>query len=113
MKGPRARSSQHAPKTYERKRSVTITFRDSPFFGQEGRCLKVTLGKHCDLCLELSNGKRITVDACWTNYGSDSRPKSTTHCIDLTQIRPIVELLEYLNDKLNQARDGHTAIAPE
>ncbi len=105
--------SQDAPQPSEYKHSVTITFRDSPFFGQEGRCLKVTVGKHCDLYLELSNGKRITVDAYWTNYGRESRPQPPSHRIDLTQIRPIVGLLEYLNQKLNEDTDHRDAVGAE
>jgi hypothetical protein len=73
----------------------------------------VALGKHCDLYLELSNGKRITVDACWTNYGRESRPQSTTHSIDLTQIRPIVGLIEYLNQKINKDTEDGEAVGAE
>ena len=101
--------SQNASQPSDHKRSVTITFRDSPFFGQEARCLKVALGKHCDLYLELLNGKRITVDASWTNYGGASRPHRITHCVNLLQIQPIVQLLEHLKDKLNQDAKGHNA----
>ena len=101
MKRPRDISSHNASRTYERKRWVTITFRDSPFFSEKGRLLKMTLGRHCDLCLELPNGKRITIDACWTNYEEGTRPQSAAHRIDLMQIQPIVGLIEYLNNKLN------------
>ena len=105
--------SQYASQPSDHKRSVTITFRDSPFFGQEARCLKVALGKHCDLYLELLNGKRITVDACWTNYDRESRPQSTTHRIDLRQIQPIVGLIEYLHHKLNKDTKDREAVGAE
>lgn len=113
MRRKRGRSSQNAPQPYERKRSVIITFRNSPFFGQESRILKVTLGRHVDLYLELPSGKRISMDASWTNYDDAGRPHSAIHRIDLLQIQPIVELLEYLNDKRNQQAKGHNAIPAE
>lgn len=113
MRRKRGRSAQNASQTYERKRSVTITFRDSPFFGQESRILKVSLGRHVDLYLELPSGKRISIDACWTNYDGATTPHSARHRIDLTQIQPIVGLLEYLNNKLNQHSEGHNTIPAE
>ena len=112
MRPKRDWCAQNAPQPYERKRSVTITFPDSPFFGQESRILKMTLGRHVDLYLELPSGKRISIDASWTNYYDAARRHRITHRIDLLQIQPIVELLEHLKDKLNQDAE-HNAIPAE
>ncbi len=112
MKQQYHKPSNNASHSYEHKRRVTIAFRDSPFFGQEGRILKETLGRHSDLNLELSSGKRIKIDAAWTDYfrvESSQNPKSIAYCIDFAQAQPIIELIEYLRGK--QDIGGPTAVA--
>jgi len=96
--------SQDASLPSDYKRSVTITFRDSPFFGHEGHLVKVTLGRHSDLYLELANGKQIRIDACWTNYfGEPSQnPRALTNHVDFSQAQPIIRFLEYLKNKLTE-----------
>jgi len=94
--------SNDASQSYDHKQCVTITFGDSPFYEQTGRILKETLGRHSDLHLELSSGKRIRIDATWTDYFGEElskKPKPTIHCVDLAQAEPIIRFLEYLRDK--------------
>ena len=94
--------SNDASQTYGRKRRVTIVFRDNPFFGQDGLILEETLGRHSDLHLELSNGKRIRIDAAWTDYFGvepSQNPKTVTHCVDFAQVQPVIRFIEYLREK--------------
>jgi hypothetical protein len=92
----------NASQTYESKRHVTIVFRESPFFGEIGLILKETLGGHSDLRLELSSGKRIRIDAAWTDYFRiefPQNPKPTSQCIDFAQAQSIIRFIEYLREK--------------
>lgn len=73
----------------------------------------VILGKHRDVLLKLPDGKRIRIDASWTNHNDATRIPDLTHRIDIARIQPVVELLEYLNGKLNKDSDGHNAIPPQ
>ena len=93
--------SHDASPPYERKRWVTIIFEGSPLFGQKGLILKETLGRHSDLNLELSSGKRIRIDATWTDYfGEPSQnPKTLTHRVDFSQAQPIIRFIESLREK--------------
>lgn len=96
------RPSNDASRPYERKRCVTIVFRDSPFLGQKGLILKETLGRHSDLRLELSSGQQIRIDAAWTDYVNvepSDNATVATRCIDFTQAEPIIQFLEYLKSK--------------
>gem|GEM_PF-5125604 len=104
--------SQDASLPSDYKRSVTITFRDSPFFGQEGRLVKVTLGRHSDLYLELANGKQIRIDASWTDYFGEAsqNPKTFTHYVDFSQAQPIIRFLEYLKNKLTEDLGSSPAV---
>ena len=102
MKQQYHKPSNDASQSYDRKQCVTITFGDSPFYQQKGRILKETFGRHSDLHLELSSGKRIRIDATWTDYfGAElsKNPKPVTHRVDLAQAEPIIRFLEYLRDK--------------
>ena len=73
----------------------------------------VVLGKHRDVLLKLPDGKRIRIDASWTSHSKATRPADLTHRVDFARIQPLVELLEYLNNKLNKDSDGHKAITPQ
>lgn len=96
----------------KRKRCVTIIFESSPLFGQKGLIVKETLGRHSDLNLELSCGKRIRIDATWTDYfGEPSQnPKTLTHRVDLSQAQPIIQFLEYLKNKLTEDLGSSPAV---
>ena len=96
--------SHDASPPYKRKRWVTIVFESSPFFGQKGLILKEILGRHSDLNLELSSGKRIRIDATWTDYFGESsqNPKTLTHRLDFSQAQPIIRFLQYLKTKLTE-----------
>jgi hypothetical protein len=104
--------SNDASLPYKRKRSVTIIFESSPLFGQKGLILKETLGRHSDLNLELSSGKRIRIDATWTDYfGEPSQnPKNLTHRLDFSQAQPIIRFLEYLKNKLTEDLGSSPAV---
>jgi hypothetical protein len=96
----------------KRKRWVTIIFESSPLFGQKGLILKETLGRHSDLNLELCSGKRIRIDATWTDYfGEPSQnPKTLTHRVDFSQAQPIIRFLEYLKTKLTEDLGSSPAV---
>lgn len=96
--------SHDASLPYKRKRWVTIIFESSPLFGQKGLILKEILGRHSDLNLELSSGKRIRIDATWTDYFEEAlqNPKTLTHRFDFSQAQPIIRFLEYLRNKLTE-----------
>jgi len=66
--------------------------------------VKVTLGRHSDLDLELANGKQIRIDASWTDYFGEAsqNPKTLTHRVDFSQAQPIIRFLEYLENKLTE-----------
>ena len=104
MKQQYHKPSHDASPPDERKRWVTIIFGSSPLFGQKGLILKEILGRHSDLNLELSSGKRIRIDATWTDYfGEPSlNPKTLTHRVDFSQAQPIIQFLEYLENKLTE-----------
>jgi hypothetical protein len=102
MKPQYHKPSNNASQTYEGKRHATIVFRESPFFGEKGLILKETLEGHSDRHLELSSGKRIRIDAAWTDYFRiefSQNPKPTSQCIDFAQAQPIIRFIEYLRDK--------------
>jgi len=85
-------------------RAACRLFESSPLFGQKGLILKETLGRHSDLNLELSSGKRIRIDATWTDYFREpsQNPKTLTHRVDFSQAQPIIRFLEYLRNKLTE-----------
>ena len=101
MKQQFHKPSNDASQTYDRKKCVTITFSDSPFYGQKGRVLKETFGRHWDLHVELSTGTRIRIDANWTDYFETeiSKTQPLRHFIDLAQAELIIRFLEYLRHK--------------
>lgn len=95
--------SHDASHTDESENYATITFKDSPFYGQKGRILKRTTGGHPELHLEMPNGARIKVDVLWTDdrrLGLTRRTHVGTNRIDLEEAESIIEFLEYLNRKL-------------
>ncbi len=86
---------------------VTIVFPESPFCGQSGRLLAERLGIHCDLKLQLSDGRHIKIDRMWADYarGADSEGQGArTHSIDLTRAGQLIDFIRYLNHK--HSRDG-------
>ncbi len=94
-----------ALQSYKRQRFVTIIFKESPFFGQQGLILKEKLGRHSDLSLELSSDNRIRIDAAWTDYfGAEpsENPKTVSHCVDLALAQPIIQFIEDLRAKQKQ-----------
>ena len=79
---------------------TTITFNNSPFYGQKGRIVKEIAGIHPELLLEMPGGDRIRIDVLWTDYPI-TRPTKSTHQIDLAQSNAIIQLLDYLNGKFS------------
>jgi len=98
------RLSYDASQIYKTKKYATITFKDSPFFGQTGRITKTIVGRHPELHLEMPGGEKIRVDLLWTDYfGEPSQnPETLTHRIDFSQAPPIIRFLEYLKNKLTE-----------
>ncbi len=96
----------------KRKRSVTIIFESSPLFGQKGLILKETSGRHSDLTLELFSGKRIRIDATWTDYFGEPSQNSRilAHRLDFSQAQPIIRFLEYLKNKLPEDLGSSPAV---
>ena len=95
--------SYDASQIYQTKNNATITFKDSPFFGQKGRILKEIVGPHPELHLEMPGGEKIRVDLLWTDYRKIG-PARRAHRIDLAQADKIIQFLEYLSSKLTDDR---------
>ncbi len=95
--------SHDASQIYKCKKYATITFKDSPFFGQKGRILKEIVGRHPELHLEMPGGEKIRVDLLWTDYRKIG-PARSAHRIDLAQADRIIQFLEYLSSKLTEDR---------
>lgn len=91
--------SYDASRSYKSEKYATITFSNSPFYGQKGRVVKKIEGRHPELQLEMRGGERIIVDVLWTDYPITSSSTSV-HLIDLAQANAIVHLLEYLRNKM-------------
>jgi hypothetical protein len=91
--------SYDATQTDKCEKYATITFNKSPFYGQKGRIVKKTAGRHPELQLEMPGGEKIGVDVLWTDYPI-TRPSRSSHHVDLEQANAIIQLLEYLKGKL-------------
>ena len=72
-----------------------ITHPDSLYYRREGNVLRISYGTHVDLLMELADGLKITVDAKWTDYrtqtGGDAEPLASS--LGVEQARRVNEIL--------------------